>query len=171
MMAEQKKQAQSIFPDMPRETPAIDKDGNFTHLWDSGFSSLFQALQKNYKNEGIIIPPLTDANMATIQALYASYIGGTYDALTLNLPDISGQTVFDSTTKITNQFVIATDAATPPNVTIAKWVPLSVLLTNAGNPNGTVSGMLNWLCYDTAGMHLYICTASGSSTTTIWLQI
>jgi hypothetical protein len=160
---------QSIFPDLPRESPVLDKEGNFMPLWDLGLSSLFQALQTNYKNEGIVIPPLSAANMSTIQSLYTSYIGGTYTALTLALPDISGQTVYDSTTQITNQFVIAQDNM--GNVTLANWVPLAVMLTNAGNPNGSVAGVLNWLCLDTTGPTLYVCTASGAAASATWQSI
>lgn len=45
---------QSIFPDLPREVPVINKDGDFSPLWSLGLSSLFQALQTNFKNEGIV---------------------------------------------------------------------------------------------------------------------
>jgi hypothetical protein len=168
-------QKQSIFPDMPRESPVVDKDGNFVGLWDLGLSALFQALQANFKNEGIVIPPLTAANMTTIQNLYASYIGGAYNVLTLNLPDISGQTVYDSTTQITNQFVIAQDGG--GNVTLAKWVPLAVMLVSAVNPNYNpptqpgVAGVLNWLCYDIADGFLFICTTAGTQATAVWTQI
>jgi len=162
---------QSIFPDLPREQTAVNSKGEFVELWSLGLSALFQALQSNFKNEGILFPPLSAANMATIQSLYATYVGGTYDALTMALPDISGQTVFDSTTYITNQFVIAKDGANPPNVILAEWVPLSVLLTNEGAPTGSVAGVLNWMCYDTSGQHLWICSASGNSATATWVQI
>ena len=160
---------QSIFPDMPREKPVLDKDGNFTALWDLGLSALFQALQDNFKNEGIRIPPLSAANMTTIQALYASYVGGTYNALTLAQPDISGQTVYDSTTYTTNQFVIAQDGS--GNVTMAQWVPLSVMLTTTGTPNLILAGVANWLCYDTAGNVLYICTLSGAAGVATWIAV
>lgn len=168
-MATQELIPQSIFPDLPRENPVVDKEGNFNALWDLGLSSLFQALQENFKNEGIVFPPLSASNMTTIQNLYASYIGGAYTVLVQNLPDISGQTVYDSTTQITNQFVVAQDNS--GNVTLAEWVPLAVMLTNAGNPNGAVAGILNWLCLDTTGPTLYVCTASGSTTTATWSAI
>lgn len=168
-MANEQPILQSIFPDYPRETPVLDKDGNFRSLWDLGFSSLFQALQTNFKNEGIVFPPLTASNMAIIQGLYTAYIGGSYNTLTMALPDISGQTVFDSTTRITNQFVIAQDNS--GNVTLAEWVPMAFMLTYGGNPNGAVAGVLNWLCLDTAGPTLYVCTASGSTTTATWHSI
>lgn len=160
---------QSIFPDYPRENPAVDKDGNFLPLVDLGFGSLFQALQANFKNEGIVFPPLSAANMTMIQNLYASYIGGAYNTMTLVLPDISGQTVYDLTTQITNQFVIAQDNS--GNITLAEWVPLAVMLTHAGAPNGSVAGVLNWLCLNTLGPTLYVCTASGSTTTATWSSL
>ena len=162
-MANEQLIKQSIFPDMPRENPAVDKNGNLMALWELGLSALFQALQQNFKNEGILFPPLTADNMLTIQNLYTSYIGGPYNTLTLALPDISGQTVYDSTTKISNQFVIAQDNS--GNVTLAKWVPLTVMLTYPGNPNTHVSGVLNWLCLDTTGHVLYACTTAGNPAT------
>lgn len=171
-MTTQSLKAQSIFPDLPRQVPVVDnKSGDFSSLWSLGFSSLFQALQNNWKNEGILFPPLKATDMVSIQALYASYVGGTYNALTKVLPDISGQTVFDKTTYITNQFVIAVDGATPPNVTLAEWVPLSVMLTNSGDPNGAVAGVLNWMCYDVTNKILYICTTAGAVGTAVWTTV
>lgn len=38
-----------------------------------------------------------------------------------------------------------------------------MMLTYAGNPNGHVGGALNWLCYDSVGNALYICTTAGSA--------
>ncbi len=109
---------QSIFPDLPREVPVINKDGDFSPLWSLGISSLFQALQENYKNEGIIFPRLSASNIADIQSLYTPYIGS---PLPMNLPDISGQTVFDTTNRVSKQFVITYDGATPPNIVTATW--------------------------------------------------
>ena len=168
-MATQQPINQPIFPDYPRDSPDVDKDGNFSPLMDLAFGLLFQALQTNFKNEGIVFPSLSAANMTTIQNLYASYIGGSYNTLAQNLPDISGQTVFDSTTYISNQFVIAQDGG--GTVLLANWVPFSMMLTNAGNPNGTVAGVLNWLCLDTTGPTLYVCTMSGSTTTATWVSL
>ncbi len=109
---------QSIFPDLPREIPVIDKDGNFTALWSLGLASLFQALQENFKNEGILFPRLSAANIATIQAIYTPLIGA---PLPQNIPDISGQTVFDTTNRVSKQFVITYDGAVPPNILTATW--------------------------------------------------
>ena len=38
-----------------------------------------------------------------------------------------------------------------------------MMTTFAGNPNGNVGGGLNYLCYDTVGNALYICTVAGSA--------
>lgn len=170
-MVTQSTQMQSIFPDMPRENPATDKDGNFMPLWELGLSALFQALQQNFKNEGILFPPLTAANMTSIQNLYTQYIGQDYNILTQNLPDISGQTVYDRTTQITNQFVISQDGNSPSLVTLAEWVPMAFMLTHAGNPNGSTAGVLNWLCLDTVGHVLYVCTASGNAASATWVSL
>ena len=117
-MSTQQPILQAIFPDLPRETPVIGKDGDFSPLWSLGLSALFQALQENFKNEGIIFPRLSAANIAKIQAIYASYIGY---PLPQNIPDISGQTVFDTTNLVSKQFVITYDGATPPNLLTAAW--------------------------------------------------
>ncbi len=160
---------QSIFPDLPRETPAIDEENNFSPLWSLGLSSLFQALQRNFKNEGIVIPSLTNTEMTTIQNLYAGYIGDTYNELTFVLPDISGQTVFDSTNKFTNQFVIDQDGM--GTVTLAEWVPFAMMLMNPGDPNGVKAGVLNWLCYDTTNKVLYACTTAGNAASAVWMSL
>lgn len=109
---------QSIFPDLPRETPVINEEGDFAPLWSLGLAALFQALQTNFKNEGIIFPNLDAANIANIQALYTPYIGS---PLPSTLPDISGQTVFDTNNRVSKQFVITYDGATPPNIVTAQW--------------------------------------------------
>ena len=113
---------QAIFPDLPRETPVIGKDGDFSPLWSLGLSALFQALQENFKNEGIIFPRLSAANIATIQAIYTPLIGS---PLPQNIPDISGQTVFDTTNRVSKQFVITYDGAMPPNIVTATWRTLA----------------------------------------------
>lgn len=108
----------SIFPDMPRQSPVIDKEGNFSPLWNLGLSSLFQALQNNFKNEGILFPGLSASNIADIQAIYTPLIGS---PLPMNIPDISGQTVFDTTNRVSKQFVITYDGSTPPKILTAAW--------------------------------------------------
>jgi hypothetical protein len=108
----------STFPDLPRHSPAVDRWGNFTPLWSLGLSALFQALQTNFKNEGIVFPPLSATEIAQIQSLYTPFIGS---PLPSNLPDISGQTVFDTTNRVSKQFVITYDGATPPNIVTATW--------------------------------------------------
>lgn len=119
-MTTQTKQPQSIFPDLPRETPVIDNNGNLTMIWSLAFSQLFQALQDNFKNEGIQLPQLNSSEIATIQGLYTPFIGL---PLPTNppLPDISGQTIFDSTNRVPKVFIITYDGSTPPNVLTASW--------------------------------------------------
>lgn len=160
---------QSIFPDVPRESPSVDKNGNFTPLWELFFGALSQALQENYKNEGIIFPSLSAANMTTIQGFYASYVDGPYNTLATNLPDISGQTVFDTDTFISNQFVIAT--SNTGNVNLAEWVPFQMTLTGSGNPNGNTASVLFWQYFDSLNNIMYMCTTAGDSTTAVWTQL
>lgn len=112
---------QSLFPDLPRETPAVNKEGNFNDLWALGLSSLFQALQRNYKNEGILIPPLSDAQATDIANLYTQYYTPTPIPLPPGVPDISGQMIYNTTITKPQIFVINYDGSTPPNVTAARW--------------------------------------------------
>lgn len=118
MANSQRRFPQSIFPDFPHEQKAVEKDGGLTSAWNLSLSSLYQALQKNFKNEGIVFPPLTADQIATLLALYTPSIGL---PLPTNLPDISGQTVFDSTNRVPKQFIITFDGAVPPNVVTAAW--------------------------------------------------
>ena len=126
-MTTQVKQAQSLFPDIPREIPTVDKEGNFTALWSLGFGALFQALQENFKNEGILFPSLDASQIATIQAIYTPLIGGSLPQdIPVNngefIPDISGQTVFDTTNRVPKQFIISyVPATSPPIISSARW--------------------------------------------------
>lgn len=119
-MTLQKKKQQSVFPDLPRGRQIADEKGNVTDDWQLGLSALFQAAQKNFKNEGIVFPPLPTTDLNTIQALYTPYIGGEYNTMLQNLPDISGQTVFDSTARVPKQFII-TFSGSPAIVNTAAW--------------------------------------------------
>ena len=110
---------QSIFPDLPREVPVIGEDGDFAPLWSLGLSALFQALQDNFKNEGIQFPRLSAANIANIQAIYTPLIGA---PLPIGVPDISGQTVFDTDNRVSKQFVITYTGA---NIATATWRTLA----------------------------------------------
>lgn len=111
----------SIFPDLPRESPAVDKDGNFSMLWGLGFANIFQALQDNYKNEGILIPTLTTTQANTIAGVYTKYYTPMPIPLPPGVPDISGQMIYNKTILAPQIFIISYDGATPPNVTGARW--------------------------------------------------
>jgi hypothetical protein len=47
----------------------------------------------------------------------------------------------------------------------------NTVLHNAGNPNGTVAGILYQLCWDTAHNVFYICTTSGPAASVVWTAI
>lgn len=114
-------QYNTLFPSVPRDRPATDKDGSFTALWELFFGELAQALQTNFKNEGIVFPPLVSTDMDAIQNLYFPYIGLPYNTLLTYLPDISGQTVFDTTHRVPKQFIIKYDASPSQIVLTAQW--------------------------------------------------
>lgn len=107
-----------IFPDLPRESPAVTKEGDFTHIWNLGFNQLFQALQTNFRNEGIKFPSLTSSEAAQVTSIYTPLIGS---PLPPGVPDISGQTMFNTTISAPQIFIISYDGATPPNITGARW--------------------------------------------------
>lgn len=111
----------SLFPDYPRETPIVDKDGNLTPLWDLGLGTLFQTLQNNYSAQGINIPLLSATDIADIQSVYTPYIGS---ALPDNIPDITGTMVFDSTNLVPKIFIIS---YTGTNVATAAWKTFTLI--------------------------------------------
>lgn len=117
-MTTQSRKLQSIFPDLPRSMNVVDDNNQLNSYWNLFFSSLSQALQNNFKSEGILFPSLTASQIATIQAIYTPLIG---NPLPSNIPDISGQTIFDSTNRIPKQFIITYDGALPPNILTASW--------------------------------------------------
>lgn len=53
----------SIIPDLPRDVQMVDKTGNLTEHWKLYFEQLNQALQTNFKPEGILLPEQTAANI------------------------------------------------------------------------------------------------------------
>jgi len=108
----------TLFPDLPREIPAFTADGNFSFLWTLGFASLFQALQENFSNEGVKFPSLSSTDITAIQDRYTPFLG---QPLPDNLPDISGQTVFDTDNRVSKQFVITYNATNPPTINTAAW--------------------------------------------------
>jgi hypothetical protein len=116
-MTTQTKKPSSIFPDYPREQPIIKKDGSLTSTWDLSLNSLYQALQSNFSNEGILFPQLDANDISTIQSIYNPSLIGS--PLPQNIPDISGKTVFDSTNRVPKQFIITYDGS--GNILTAAW--------------------------------------------------
>jgi hypothetical protein len=114
-------QYNTLFPSVPRDRPATDENGDFTALWELFFGEMAQALQTNFKNEGIVFPSLVATDLATIQSLYAPFIGQPYNTLVTYVPDISGQTVFDTTNRVPKQFIIKYDSSPSQIVLTAQW--------------------------------------------------
>lgn len=159
-MTTQTKKPTALFPDIPRGQPIVDKNGQLTASWNFALNNVFQGLQTNYSNEGLLFPALSASDMATIQANYSTLINS---ELPQTLPDISGKTVFNTTTRSPYQFIITYDASTPPKISTAAWIQFTMILTFAGNPNGNVGGALHWICFDTTDMGLWVCTTAGSA--------
>jgi hypothetical protein len=47
----------------------------------------------------------------------------------------------------------------------------NVILSNAGNPNGSVAGSTYQLCWDTTDNIMWVCTTSGTSSTAVWQTV
>jgi len=126
MTAQVAKQS-AIFPDLPRDDQIVEEDGNGTSAWKLYFEQTTVALQANYSPEGLLLPPLSAADIATIQAIYTPYIGkplpqnDTTNGTQKFIPDISGAMVFDSTNRVPKVFIITYDGSTPPNILTAAW--------------------------------------------------
>lgn len=118
-MTTQRKQQQELFPDLPRDPNMVDDNGKMKPLWSLGISNVFQALQKNFKREGIMLPPLTTSQITDIENLYAPYIGQPYEDMLKVLPDITGQTIVDITVRVPKVFIITVDGS--GNVLTAAW--------------------------------------------------
>jgi hypothetical protein len=98
----QTRKQQAIFPDLPRETQVVDKNGEITAVWSLFFQQLVMALQTNFKPEGIVVPPQSATNITNI--------GNTSGSI--------GNIIYDSTN---NQFKgIILVSLGPPIVTATK---------------------------------------------------
>lgn len=58
----------ALFPDLPRQTPLVDKGGKMNEVWQLFFDQLIAALQTNLRSEGFAIPQQTAANIALLVA-------------------------------------------------------------------------------------------------------
>ncbi len=67
-MAVEKIKQQAVFPDLPRNAPLVDKDGNMNILWQLFFQNLVMALQTNLKPEGFVIPQQSATNITLLTA-------------------------------------------------------------------------------------------------------
>ena len=64
-MTTQVKQQSPIFSDLPRG-PLVNKDGTINPIWALFFSSISQALQINFKQEGLVIPKQPASNISLL---------------------------------------------------------------------------------------------------------
>jgi hypothetical protein len=86
MTTQQEKQS-AIFPDLPRDENFLvkDKNGSLTKInpdWLLFFQQLVMALQTNFKPEGLVIPPLSDSNIALLGDVSGSIGNILYDTTT-----------------------------------------------------------------------------------------
>jgi hypothetical protein len=57
---------QSIIPDLPRNNVVIDNEGRLQAEWKLFFEQLIQAMQTNFKPEGILFPMQDASNIALL---------------------------------------------------------------------------------------------------------
>lgn len=79
------------------------------------------------------------------------------------LPTVVSSTLAD--------IIAAVQAGTSVQQTLQQVFTLmlsNVILHNAGNPNGSVAGVVYQLCWDTTNSRLYTCTTSGNAATAVW---
>lgn len=136
----------TIFADMPRDVPLVDKQGKITDDWKFIFDQMFTALQTNFKPEGFVIPQQPSSNIAKL-------IG----------TESFANVLYDNTV---NSFY--GNLKVPPGNQV--WWPFAMITNYAGNPNGNLAGSLYWLCWDTAGHVLYICTTAGDAGSAVWVS-
>lgn len=82
------------------------------------------------------------------------------------LPTVSSSTLAD--------IIAAVQGGVSVQQTLAQVLALvssSVILHNAGNPNGAVAGTTYIFCWDTTNSILYICTTSGNASTAVWTKV
>jgi hypothetical protein len=116
-MTTQTKKPAPIFPDIPVGQPLVDENGYLKSTWDFALNDIFQGLQTNFSNEGVLFPALDANDIATIQAIYNPALIGS--PLPQGTPDISGKTIFDSTNRVPKIFIITYDIS--GNIVTAAW--------------------------------------------------
>jgi|GEM_PF-3178099 hypothetical protein len=68
--------------------------------------------------------------------------------------------------------IAAVQAGTSVQETLGQVFTLflaNMVLNNAGNPNGSVAGVIYQMCWDTTNHILYVCTTSGNAATAVWM--
>ena len=97
----------AIFPDLPRDTQLVDKNGEITASWKLYFELLTMALQTNFKPEGLVIPPKIASDIALLGDVNAAI----------------GNIIYDSTNNVFKGIVLVTLG--PPVVTVTKTFTLT----------------------------------------------
>lgn len=105
-MSQTRKQ-QAIFPDLPRDSLLVDKEGNITDSWNLYFQQLTMALQTNFKPEGIVVPPKPSSEIAQLG----------------NVNESIGNIIYDSTSNQFKGIILVTLG--PPVVTVTKTFTLT----------------------------------------------
>lgn len=125
-MAIQTKKNKAIFPDIPRGEPIVQQSLHLTTVWHHSLTQLYQALQRNFSNEGLQLPILSSDDINNITAIYQPYIGKVLPQI---IPNISGSKVYEYSTEQEKTFIInfttPGDASTP--VVAAAWKTVTLI--------------------------------------------
>ena len=122
----QTKLPQSIFPDFPRGEKIVTPEGELTRVWHLSIASLYQALQRNFNNEGLQIPQLDTDQINYIQNLYTPFIGL---PLPRYLPNIAGKKVYDYILSEEKTFILSFSIPGnfSSNITVAQWKTVTLV--------------------------------------------
>lgn len=122
-MVTETKKAKQIFPDVPREKEFLNEKGQVTTVWHHSFTQLYQALQRNFSNEGIQIPQLSTDDLNKILASYTAAKDAGLSLTQANLKNINGKKAFDYILSQEKTFILTFstpgDATTP--IASAAW--------------------------------------------------
>ncbi len=105
-MTTQFKKSRQIFPDIPRGQAIVTPQDHLTPVWHQSLTQLYQALQKNFSNEGLQLPQLSSTDIANIQAIYQPFVTPANKVLPSNIPNISGVKVFNYSQEKEQTFII-----------------------------------------------------------------
>lgn len=139
---------QAIFPDLPRNSQMVDKNGVITDDWSLFFQNLVTSLQNNYKPEGIVMPSQPQSNVNILTGIKSIY--------NILYNKDSNQFIGNIINSVSNAHF---------------WVPFCMLSTGSGSPSGQLAGNSGQLYLDTVAKVLYACITAGNAVSAVWSSV